>query len=367
MKILQIINDMRGGGAEKLIADFVPLMRDKGHEVEVLLLRRKGSIYTEDLERNKIKVTHFSNNNLYSFLHIFRIRSYIKKGKFDIVNVHIFPVLYYVSLASVLGFGKVNLCYTEHSTYNRRRDNVLYRALDKFIYKKYKRIIAITSDVKNALMRHLNCDSDLISVINNGVDIKKFKDSPAINLSGLIKCYNSEDKIICMVGRFSNAKDQFTLIKAISLLPKNIKLLLIGEGPLMDNCISLSKDLNIQDRVHFLGFRRDIQLILKSCDIGVLSSNWEGMPIFALEVFATGIPFIGSNVPGIKDMFIEENESVLMLFRNKDSEGLSILIKQFLEDEDLKAKNIEICQKTVNKFSLERMTESYLELYKELL
>lgn len=367
MKILQVINDLRGGGAEKLIADFAPLMRNKGHEVEVLLLRSKGSLYIEDLERNNIKVTHLSSNNLYSFSHIFRIRNFIKKGKFDIVNVHVFPVLYFVSLASLLGLGKAKLCYTEHSTFNRRRTNEIYRTFDKFIYDKYKRVIAISFDVKKALMGHLNCESEFISVINNGVDIKKFKDSPAINLSNLIKGYHSEDKIICMVSRFSKAKDQLTLIRAISLLPKNIKLLLIGEGPLVSNCITLSEDLNIKDRVYFLGFRRDVQLILKSCDIGVLSSNWEGMPIFALEVFATGIPFIGSKVPGIKDLFVDENESELMLFKNKDSEGLSMLLKRILEEEDVKVKNIEICQKIVNKFSLEKMTNTYLKFYKELL
>lgn len=251
MKILQIIDTLCSGGAEKLTADFVPLMRDKGHEVEVLLLQSNGSIYIEDLERNGIKVTSLSENKLYSFIHIFRIRNFIKREKFDVVNVHLFPALYFTSLSYIIGIGGAKLTYTEHNTYNRRRDNEFFRILDKFIYKQYERIIAITSEVKKALLSHLSCNSNFITVINNGVDIDKFKNSTAINLSELIEDYNKHDKIICMVSRFSKAKDQSTLIKAVSFLPNNIKLLLIGEGPLMEECISLTEDLNIRDRVFF--------------------------------------------------------------------------------------------------------------------
>lgn len=366
MKILQIINDLSSGGAQKLIADFVPLMLDKGHEVEVLLLRSKGSIYIDDIEKKGIKVTCLSRDNLYSFLHIFRIRSLIKNGNFDSINVHLFPALYFVSISSILGIGKAVIYYTEHNTYNRRRDNDFFKILDKFIYKKYKRIVAITFDVKKALASHLNYNSDFITIINNGVDIDRFKNSTSIKFSELIEHHDNHDKIICMVGRFSEAKDQITLIKAISHLPKNVKLLLIGEGLLMDNCISLSKELDIQDRVHFLGLRKDIPKILKACDVGVLSSNWEGMPIFALEVFASGIPFIGSNVPGIRDLFLGENGTELV-FNNKDFIGLSILIEELVKNKTSRVRNIEICQRIVSEFSLEKMTDSYLKLYKGLI
>lgn len=366
MKILQVINDLSSGGAQKLIADFVPLMKEKGHHVQVLLLRSEGSIYIEELEKNKINVTCLSKNNLYSFSHILRIRSFIKKGNYDIVNVHLFPALYFTSISSFLGIGRTKLYYTEHNTYNRRRQNIFFKIPEKFIYKQYKRIIAITLDVKKALANHLKYSIDFITVISNGVDIDKFKFSPAIDLSKLIERYNKEDKIICMVGRFSEAKDQITLIKSISFLPKNIKLLLIGEGSLMNNCITFSKEIDVQDRVHFLGLRKDIPMILKACDIGVLSSNWEGMPIFALEVFATGIPFLGSDVPGIRDLFSEKSRAEL-LFKNKDSEGLSVLVNKLFENEVARDSNIEVCQKIVNEYSLKKMTDSYLRLYKELI
>ena len=366
MKILQVINDLSSGGAQKLLADFVPLMKSQGHEIEVLLIRTQDSIYIDELRVKEIIVNNFSINNLYGLFNIFKLQNYIKKGKFDIVHVHLFPSLYFAGIASLLGYGSTRLVYTEHNTYNRRREIFIFKYIDRFIYNQYDRVIAITPDVKKALSEHLKCNDRSIDIINNGIVIERFRTSSSIDLSEIIQDYQEQDKIVCMVGRFSEAKDQPTLIRAISLLPKNVKLLLIGEGPLEKNCISLSKELNIQDRVHFLGLRKDIPEILKACEIGVLSSNWEGMPLFALEVFATGIPFIGSNVPGIADLFIAQPSSELILFNNKNSFDLSQLISLILKDELAKRRNIEICSKIVGAFSIENMTNAHLDLYRQL-
>ena len=225
MKILQIINDLSDGGAQKLITDFLPLMKDKGHEVEVLTIVCNDNLYEEDLEKHNITVSSLSEKTLYSLQHILRVHKIIKDGAFDIVHVHLFPSLYFVGLVSFLGIGKIKFIYTEHSTYNRRRNNKFFTIFDRYIYKQYHRIIAITEEVKITLENHLNCNKDFISIINNGTDISKFRNSPAIDFSKLLSSYNKNNKIICMIGRFSEAKDQPTLIKAISLLSKKHKII----------------------------------------------------------------------------------------------------------------------------------------------
>ena len=363
MKILQIINNLGSGGAEKLISDFAPLMHHRGHEVEVLLLQRKGSIYIDVLENNGLKVTCLSEGSLYSPVHIFRIWNFIKRGRFNIINVHIFPALYWVGLASLFGTGSSKMIYTEHSTNNNRRNNKFLKYIDRFIYNRYSKLIAITEQVKKAIDKHLNIFSDFSVVINNGVDISKFKEAQALNKSSLYENYKKGDVILCMVGRFSEAKDQSTLIKAIQKLPDNFHLLLIGEGPLREKSVSLVNNLKIRDRVHFLGLRIDVPEILKACDVGVLSSNWEGMPISALEIFASGIPFIGTRVPGIKDLF-EGYESSTLLYTHKNHEELASKIIALLDKDKLR--NIQISQAIVSQFSLDHMVDGYLKLYEEV-
>ena len=133
MKILQIINNLGSGGAEKLIVDFVPLMRDKGHDVEVLLLQKKGSIYIDELKQNGIEVTWLSLDKRYSLSHILKIRNFINKGGFDIINVHLFPSLYFVGILSILKLINSNIIYTRHYTKSSRTNNVIFKKIDQTV------------------------------------------------------------------------------------------------------------------------------------------------------------------------------------------------------------------------------------------
>ena len=362
MKILQIINNLGSGGAEKLISDFVPLMKEKGHKVEVLLLQKKGSIYIDDLESKGVRVTCISEYRLYSINHILNLRSFINNNQFDLINVHLFPTLYYLGLLSLLGTIKPKIIYTRHYTKSKRTHNIIYSALDRFIYKGYDKVIAISDSVKEEIINEGKASEDNIEVISNGVDIDKFTNSTPIEMNKLYSTYKSNHKIITMVGRFSQTKDQETLIRAIDKLPKNINLILVGEGALMDTHKELVKNLDIVNRVHFLGLRKDVDKILRASDIGVLSSKMEGMPVSALEIFASEIPFIGSNVSGIKDIF-SGFDSGTSLFKYQDTNALAKLISDLLKDDSMRYKNIKISQKIASNFSLEKMVESYLNLY----
>ena len=365
MKILQIINNLGSGGAEKLIVDFVPLMRDKGHEVEVLLLQKKGSIYIDELKQNGIEVTWLSLDKRYSLSHILKIRNFINKGGFDIINVHLFPSLYFVGILSILKLINSNIIYTRHYTKSSRTNNVIFKKIDQIIYKGYDNIIAITGRVEKSIIEERKADSDRIKVVGNGVDINKFSKSRAIELSTLYNTYHNNHKVITMIGRFSVTKDQGTLIKAIEKLPDFVNLVLVGEGELIESNKELVRELDIEDRVHFVGMRKDVSEILKASDVGVLSSKMEGMPVSALEIFASGTPFIGSDVLGINELF-SDYDSENILFEYQDSEALSILINDLIENNITQKNNINICNKIVKKFSLEKMVEEYLEVYRIL-
>lgn len=366
MRILQVINNLGSGGAEKLISDLAPLMKDEGHDIEVLLLQMSGSIYIDSLLQKGIKVRWLNEKGLHLLSNIFAIRKFIVNGKYDVVNVHIFPSLYVVALASFLGLGNTRLFYTEHNTNNRRRKYLFFKVVDRLVYRRYHKIIAITAEVKDQLDRHLgekNSNSSI--VINNGVDVDKIKKAETIDPSDLYGGYRNDHRLICMVGRFSQAKDQATLIKSMREIPDNVHLLLIGDGALLEEKKALSCSLGVHHRVHFLGLRKNVPEILKACDIGILSSNWEGMPIAALEIFAAGIPFIGSDVKGINDLFYEYNNLEVCLFENKNYIELANLIIMVLTDASVRRKNLEMSEKIVSKYTIKKMADNYLSLYRE--
>lgn len=366
MKILHIINNLGAGGAEKLIEDLLPLMNNKQRiKVDLLLLTDKNNVFNKRLSQHGVQIEIVPPNKIYNPLNIYYIRKYIKKGQYDVVHVHLFPSLYWVSFASKLIFkNKPKFVSTEHSTHNQRREKGYLKIIDKLVYSSYDKIISISHQAQNNLIEWLKAkNKSKFVVIENGIDLKKFKEAKPYPKHEINAKFNEDTKLICMVGRFSEAKDQPTLIKSMKYIPSNVHLLLIGEGPLKEKNEELVKQINLEDRVHFLGFRDDVPRILKTVDIVVLSSNWEGLPLSAVEGMAAGKPLIGSNVPGIKEVV----NNYGLLFSKGNSEELANKINQLINDQ-LKYNEIaEKCQLRANSYSIEKMVDEYIEQYKILL
>lgn len=365
MKILHIINNLGSGGAEKLIEESLHLMNSiEGVEVNLLLLTDENNVFDKTLKECGINVYIVPIKKLYSPKNIFYIRKYIIKGKYDIVHVHLFPAFYWVSLAAKLIFkNKPKFVYTEHSTHNRRREKSYLRLLEKFIYNSYDKIISISQQTEDNLIRWLKPkDPKKFIVIENGVDIEKFINAKPYNKSEIDSEFTNDTKLICMVGRFTEAKDQATLIKAMKKVSDNVHLLLVGEGPLKETNEDLAKEIGVKDRVHFLGFRNDIPRILKTIDIFVLSSNWEGFGLAAVEGMAAGKPVIASDVPGLRDIVKGSG----LLFPVGNSDELARKINELVCEKSKYGEISKKCQERAKNYSLERMVEQYIKLYKEI-
>lgn len=108
--------------------------------------------------------------------------------------------------------------------------------------------------------------------------------------------------ILLSVGELNRNKNHELIINALAgLQDENIHYLIAGKGSLEENLQKKAKKLGISDRIHFLGYRRDIKELLKVADIFCFPSFREGMPVSALEAMASGLPLIASNIRGIKD------------------------------------------------------------------
>ena len=366
VKILHIINRLGPGGAEKLIEDLLPLMNNTdGVKVDLLLLTDKNNVFDKKLNKNGIQIKIVPTKKIYNPLNIYYIRKYIKKGQYDVVHVHLFPSFYWASFASKLIFkNKPKFVFTEHSTHNQRREKGYLRIIEKFVYSSYDKIISISQQAEDNLIKWLKPKNNgRFIIIENGIDLKKFEEAKPYLKREINTKFDEDTKLICMVGRFSEAKDQPTLIKAMKYIPSNVHLLLVGEGPLKEKNEQLVKQINLEERIHFLGFRDDVPRILKTVDIVVLSSHWEGLPLSAVEGMAAGKPLIGSNVPGIKEVV----DNYGLLFSKGNSEELANKINQLINDPLKYSEIAEKCQLRANSYSIEKMVDEYIEQYKILL
>jgi glycosyltransferase involved in cell wall biosynthesis len=364
MKILHVINNLGSGGAEKLVEQFVPLMNEKENvQVDVLLLTDVGNVFDKYLKDNGVNVTVVPLRNPRNPLNVFYLRRHIVQGSYDVVHAHLFPTLYWISIVSKLMVrnDKPRFISTEHSTHNRRRENLIFRPLEKFVYSGYDAIICISEKVHQNLVNWLDkAGDDRFVTIPNGINIARFRDAKPYNKTQINPRFDGDIKIICMVGRFSEAKDQRTLIRGMELLPQSVHLLLVGDGPLKSEHENLTVTLNLDHRIHFLGFRNDVARIMKTCDFIVLSSHWEGFGLAAVEGMAAGKPVIASNVPGLAE--VVGNAGIL--FEPGDYGGMACEINSLLDNEKRYRQVADACLERAEMFDIRKMVDSYLDCYR---
>ncbi len=354
MKILHVITSLQIGGAEKLMVDLLPRLRDLGNEVGLLLFDGTRTPFYEELEKSGIKVHYLSiGGNVYNPLNIFRLIKFIKR--YDIVHTHNTACQYYMPLAKIISQAKCKLITTEHSTNNRRRNSRIFRYLDKFIYKKYQSIISISEDASDALKNFIGKNYN-ITTIENGINLSKFQ---SLRHSD----FTESERIITMVAGFREAKDQDTLIKAIATLPDEYKLWLVGDGERRNILENLVSELKIDERVKFCGVRSDIPQILEQSHIIVLSSHWEGLSLSCIEGMASDRPFIASDVDGLRDIVGGSG----ILFPHQDYKALSNEIQFLCDNKDYYNKVTFACRKKAMQYDINIMVQKYNQVYNEII
>lgn len=355
MKVLQVINSLATGGAEKIILESVPKFVEKGIDVELLLLNGNQHPFLVELEeKHCCKIMYLGGGSVYNPFHIFKIMRYLKK--YDLVHVHLFPALYWVAIAKVLSLSKTKLIFTEHSTSNRRRKNLLYKLIDRWIYRKYSKVVVISTEVKLLLKRHLRVRNTKFKKIPNGVDFNKLNSATPANRMDFVA---NGEKIIIQVARFSKQKDQETLLRAIPFISVPVQLLLVGDGPEILRMKELTATLDISKRVHFLGIRSDVPQLLKMADLAVMSSHHEGLSLSGIEAMASGTPLVASKVFGLSTLV----HGAGVLFEHADPVDLASHINLLLSDSKYYKKTAISCAQRAKMYSLDKMIQSHIQLY----
>lgn len=347
MRILHVITSLEIGGAQRLLADLLPLQVNT-QDVTLLVYERVHNDFENTLECAGVKILCLNEHNFHNPLVIFCLRKIFRD--YDLVHAHLFPTIYWASVAA-LGLN-VKLVYTEHSTSNSRRNKWYFRPVECFMYRRYNKIISISQQTQDALISWLGQHDDRFVVINNGVDIKKFT---SVNVPVV-------PKSLIMVSRFAASKDQETVIRAMVHIDKVATLRFVGDGENRHHCESLAKELGVSDRVQFLGSRSDVPELISSSYIGIQSSNWEGFGLTAVEIMACGKPVIATNVDGLKQV-VEGAGEIFTLGNHLE---LAKKVNNLLADELFYQTMANGCKERSYEYDISVMSDSYLQLYRSL-
>jgi glycosyltransferase involved in cell wall biosynthesis len=195
-------------------------------------------------------------------------------------------------------------------------------------------------------------------VIYNGVKkprAQSFKSDS--NLSSVFQSVGKERLRLGTVCLFNRRKGLEQLFYALPQL-EEASLFLIGDGPVRKQLEELAEQLEISDRIHFLGFRDDASSFIPKFDVYCMPSREEGFSLALLEAALSRVPIVLSEIPVFRETFTDDEAS---FFQLDDVDSLVGAIKNASSNDDM-AKNA--FAKVVKSFSHDRMCKSYELLYK---
>lgn len=214
-------------------------------------------------------------------------------------------------------------------------------------------------------------------IIPLGRDLDRFFDSQA--LRGQIRKelgLGAKTPLLGCIGRLVPIKDHETLLRAFADCPvKEAHLLLAGDGELKEGLRARCRELGIQERVHFLGWRSDLPAIYEDIDALVLSSRNEGTPLSIIESFAASCPVVATAVGGVPDMFHNPqaqsdglslcDEGILVPKSN--AALLSKALQRMLEGHEQRQGYGKSARKAAEHYTDQRLAERMATLYNDLL
>jgi glycosyltransferase involved in cell wall biosynthesis len=219
----------------------------------------------------------------------------------------------------------------------------------------------ISESTRQFFIRYRGIPAAKTRVILNGAHLEKFLDAPAHPGSVLPRIRFG------IAARLTEAKDHFTLLRAFAAVAAEIpgaELSIAGDGPLRDRLESFARELNLANRVTFLGALPDTPQFMSQLDIFVLSSLSEGLPLVILEAMAAGLPVVSTRAGGVEEAAVDGKNAYLVA--PGDSDALARAMIRMARSSDLAGMGAMGRQIVKDDFRIERTWQEYYKLFRSL-
>lgn len=374
MKILFVSNVRSHIG--QFHTNFINLLHKNGHTVEVSCFDNSADkdgfdfssvskFYFIPLQRSPFKIQNIEA--------ISQLTQIIKNGNYDIIHCHTPMGAVSARIAAQRAKTNAKVIYTAHGFHFFNgapiKNWIFYYPVEKHLAKKTDTLITINNeDFQRAKDKNFKVRDDIVKINGVGVDLKKFIQATPIIKSQLRKEYgfNNDEFLLIYPADLVYGKNQEMIFKAIKLLEQKIptiKLLLPGQPKKLDEYKQMVRDMNIEDRVQFMGYRRDIPKLVSLCDVSVSASKREGLPVNLIEALAIGKPIVATNVRGNADI-VEDGVNGYLVEQN-NYEQMADRIFKIYSDNKLAASMSKNAIKMAEKYSIDSVNKSLANVYKK--
>lgn len=351
-RVAHVLPTLYPGGAERLVFELVKRLPEQGFDAEAIAAYDGGDL-EQDFKEAHLGYAVYRRSGPWNLMAFFRLWRHFRKTKPDIAHVHLFGADIWGRLAARAA--RVPLAVsTEH---NVNLDHGLGEiTVKRLLAPLTDGYIAVSGMARANMVGRERLPAGKIALIRNGVDMRRIAPRPAG------PCH--EPARFLSVGRLAEQKDQATLLRALANLRRPWELRLAGTGELEGELRHLAEGLGITDRVRFLGFRRDVGELLRTSDVYVSTSRWEGLALTAIEAAAAGVPLV---LPDIAASYEVVKTGEAEFAAPGDADGFVRAIERLLGDYPAALRrSAEAAGRVRRDLSIERMVDEYADYYRTL-
>lgn len=368
-----------GGGGGVGAQQYAEAWARKGHKVTVLTSRVKGLEFRERINNVDIIRVSTLGRSVRATASLLSMLSYLVFGfLYTLLHMRDFAGKQIVNTHFAIPTGPLGLLVskmlriphvltiiggdiydpTKRSSPHR---HLVTKCINSFIINSADGVIAISNDTKGRAEKHYRINKE-IRVINYGFIPPILAQPKHVHLSR-----DNKQFYLITIGRLIKRKGFEYLIHCIERLPKNVVLIIVGDGPMEADLRELARTRKVNDRVILTGYlpRAQVYEYLQNADCFVLPSLHEGLGIVVQEAMYVGLPIVCTDNGGQTDLIKEPRNGILV--KPGNIEKLTGAIMRFYLDRELREKVAENNKQDIKKYYMAVNCEEYLSLFQELI
>ena len=371
--LLQVVGPSKFGGDSVLVLEMARAAEQNGFRVDVLagdprfreLIREQG-FGLVDLDVLKREIRPVADVSA-----LVRLTHFLRRSRYDIVHTHTSKPGVIGRLAAT-GAGIPGVLHTVHLFGFHEESGPLatgvYSQIERAAAHWCDRIVTVSEYHRDWALRLGIGTADQVVAIPNGVPTSRaYGVRPRADVRAELGL--TDEVAVLFTGRLAEQKGLEYLLRAVPLLGPHrarVRVLLAGDGPLLEPLTRLATQLGVLDVVRFLGFRSDIGDLLSAADIVALPSLWEGLSISLLEAMAAGRAVVTTTIGSNRE--VTRDGVVASLVPPKDPAALATAIRRLADDAGYREKlGRSARDEQRRRYTMSRMLGSYLEEYDRLL
>ena len=356
VRVMIVIHGLETGGAEMMVLHLARELSRAGHPVRVVSLHGDETDVAGLMRRAGVDVVALNKAGGPDPRTVLRLRAQMRDFSPAVVHTHL-PVLEYVLPAARLYGRRVRIIHTVHNLAREETRHRVLRAVNRRAFSHGVVPVALNEEVRSSICREYALPASAVPVVGNGIDLDAFRGPQRRGPRG------AGARLLC-VARLAPAKNHALLLRTVARLResgRDVSLTLVGDGPLRGALEERARELGISQRVRFAGRRTDTPAFYRDCDLFVLLSDYEGMPMSIIEAMASGLPVVATRAGGVAELVDDGVNGALV---EADAAAAAEAIAAICDDPALYARLSDGAVRTSSHYSAEAMMEKYVDLYR---